>query len=66
MLAEPEDAGLLKSGIATDRNDDGSPVASHPAFKPHPIQGWTPDFIPKVLDDAPDFIPHYIPDYTPN
>lgn len=48
ILAEPEDAGLLASGIATERNADGSPAASHPAFKPHPIQGWTPDFIPKV------------------
>ena len=53
ILAEPVDAGLLASGIATERNDDGSPKESHPAFKPHPIQGWTPDFIPKVLEDAP-------------
>ena len=53
VLAEPEAAGLLASGIATERNPDGSPVASHPAFAAHPIQGWTPDFIPKVLDDAP-------------
>ena len=53
VLAEPEDAGLLVSGIPTERNADGSPKASHPAFKPHPIQGWTPDFIPKVLEDAP-------------
>ena len=40
VLAEPEDAGLLASGIATERKEDGAPVASHPAFKPHPIQGW--------------------------
>jgi len=53
VLAEPEAAGLLASGIATERNADGSPKASHPAFAAHPIQGWTPDFIPKVLDDAP-------------
>jgi len=53
VLAEPADAGLIVSGIETERNADGSPVGSHPAFKPHPIQGWTPDFIPKVLDDAP-------------
>ena len=53
MLAEPEAAGLLASGIATERNADGSPASSHPAFAAHPIQGWTPDFIPKVLDDAP-------------
>ena len=53
VLGEPADAGLLKSGIPTERNPDGSPVVSHPAFAPHPIQGWTPDFIPKVLEDSP-------------
>ena len=31
---------------------DGAPAASHPAFEPHPIQGWTPDFIPDVLQEA--------------
>jgi len=52
ILAEPGAAGLLASGIATERNDDGSPKESHPAFSAHPIQGWTPDFIPKVLEDG--------------
>jgi len=52
VLAEPAAAGLLASGIATERNPDGSPAGSHPAFAPHPIQGWTPDFIPKVLEDG--------------
>ena len=33
---------------------DGSPAAAHPAFKPHPMQGWTPDFIPKLTGDAVD------------
>eukprot|EP00538_Stauroneis_constricta_P008913 CAMPEP_0119563468 /NCGR_PEP_ID=MMETSP1352-20130426/23511_1 /TAXON_ID=265584 /ORGANISM="Stauroneis constricta, Strain CCMP1120" /LENGTH=390 /DNA_ID=CAMNT_0007612069 /DNA_START=65 /DNA_END=1237 /DNA_ORIENTATION=- len=50
VLAEPEAANLLASGIATERNDDGSPNGSHPAFSAHPIQGWTPDFIPLVLE----------------
>ena len=31
---------------------DGSPAAPHPTFKPHPMQGWTPDFIPKLTADA--------------
>ena len=53
ILGEPEPAGLLKSGTEQTRNADGSPAESHPAFAPHPIQGWTPDFIPKVLEDAP-------------
>jgi cysteine synthase A len=54
ILAEPEDAGLLKSGTPTERNADFSPVGTHPAFAPHPIQGWTPDFIPYVLESAPE------------
>jgi cysteine synthase A len=40
LLAEPEDAALLASGIKTDKKSDNSPATSHPAFKPHPIQGW--------------------------
>jgi len=52
VLCEPEAAGLLVSGIEQERNADGSPASSHPAFTPHPIQGWTPDFIPKVLADS--------------
>ena len=34
------------------RDRTGAPKGSHPAFAAHPIQGWTPDFIPKVLEDA--------------
>merc|ERR1711935_999145 len=50
VLAEPGAAALVDSGIPTERNADGSPNGSHPAFKSHPIQGWTPDFIPLVLE----------------
>ena len=51
-VCEPADAQLLVSGIAQSRHPDGAPAAPHPAFKPHPMQGWTPDFIPKLTDDA--------------
>jgi cysteine synthase len=54
VLAEPGAAALLDSGIKTERNPDGSPNGSHPAFSPHPIQGWTPDFIPLVLEKGMD------------
>jgi cysteine synthase len=54
IVCEPQDAPLLESGIAQSRNEDGSPAAAHPAFKPHPMQGWTPDFIPKLTEDAID------------
>jgi cysteine synthase len=52
IVCEPEDAQLLASGIVQSRNSDGTPAAAHPTFKPHPMQGWTPDFVPKLTDDA--------------
>ena len=54
ILTEPANAALITSGIAQERKADGAPAVSHPAFEPHPIQGWTPDFIPLVLQEALD------------
>lgn len=52
IVCEPEVAGLLSGGIEQKRNADGSPAESHPSFSPHPMQGWTPDFIPKLAGDS--------------
>jgi len=54
IVCEPEDAQLLGSGIEQSRKPDGTPAAPHPSFKSHPMQGWTPDFIPKLTGDAID------------
>ena len=54
VLSEPANAQLVGSGTAQVRASDGSPAASHPGFEPHPIQGWTPDFIPLVLQECID------------
>jgi cysteine synthase A len=54
VLSEPSIAPLLGSGVPQPRGADHSPAGSHPAFTPHPIQGWTPDFIPHVLQEAVD------------
>jgi len=54
VVCEPDEAPLLSSGAAQERKPDGSPAGAHPAFKPHPMQGWTPDFIPKLTGDAVD------------
>jgi cysteine synthase A len=54
VVCEPADAPLLVSGTGQARHEDGSPSGPHPAFKPHPMQGWTPDFIPKLTADAVD------------
>ena len=54
IISEPENAQLIKSLKKQNRNSDGSPSSSHEAWNPHPIQGWTPDFIPLVLQESID------------
>ena len=52
VVCEPADAPMLTSGEKQERNADGSPSAPNPAWKPHPMQGWSPDFVPKLTEDA--------------
>jgi cysteine synthase A len=52
VVCEPADAALIASGEAQAYNPDGTPAAGHPAWKPHPLQGWTPDFIGKLTGDV--------------
>ena len=54
ILSEPANSQLIGSGIVQERGAADAPAVSHSAFEPHPIQGWTPDFIPFVLQEAID------------
>ncbi len=54
ILSEPANARILGSGIAQERGEGNAPAVSHSAWEPHPVQGWTPDFIPHVLQEAVD------------
>lgn len=54
ILTEPANAAIVSSGYVNSRNEDHQPTESHPSFEPHPVQGWTPDFIPFVLQEAID------------
>lgn len=54
VLAEPADAPMVTSHTHQQQHADGSPASRHPSWKPHPIQGWSPDFIPKLTGDAVD------------
>ena len=49
IVCEPDNAPLLGSGIAQGGG-------SHPMFRPHLMQGWTPDFISKLTGDASDLV----------
>jgi len=52
VVAEPETAPMLTNHTDQPRNPDGSPSARNASWKPHPFQGWSPDFIPKITGDA--------------
>ncbi len=52
VVAEPDNAQVLGSGIPQPRNADGEPSRSHPHFRPHLMQGWSPDFISRLTEDA--------------
>ena len=52
VVCEPADAAMLSDGSPQERYADGSAVKSHAAWKPHPLQGWSPDFVPKLTADV--------------
>merc|ERR1712048_847271 len=62
ILSEPKAAPLVTSGEPQPRKEVlgvyGAPASGHPAWTAHPIQGWTPNFIPKVCEDGLDLKLH--------
>jgi cysteine synthase A len=52
VVCEPDNSQTLGSGIPQPHASDGSLAGSHPNFRPHLMQGWSPDFIPKLVEDA--------------
>jgi cysteine synthase A len=52
VVCEPDNVPILSSGIPQERNSSGGPAVSHPMFRPHLVQGWSPDWIPKLTEDA--------------
>ncbi len=63
IVCEPDNSAMLASGIAQARHGDGSHSASHPSFRPHLMQGWTPDFIPRLAEQviAANHIDGFVP-----
>jgi len=54
VVCEPDNSPLLGSGVPQPRAADGASNGSHPSFRPHLMQGWTPDFIAKLAEEARD------------
>jgi cysteine synthase A len=60
-VCEPDNSPLLGSGIAQPRRPDGALADSHPMFRPHVMQGWAPDFIAKLTEDAMALVDRVVP-----
>jgi cysteine synthase len=52
VATEPDNSPMLASGFVQPFDGSGDPAASHPSFRPHLMQGWSPDFIPKLANDV--------------
>jgi cysteine synthase A len=63
VATEPDNSPLLSTGFVQDFNADGSAAASHPGFRPHLMQGWTPDFISALANEALE--KNYIDQFQP-
>jgi len=52
IVCEPDNAAMLASGIAQAKNDEDSHSANHPRSRPHLMQGWSPNFIPRLAEQV--------------
>ena len=52
VAAEPDNSPILSSGVAQPRDASGRPTESHPHFRPHLMQGWSPDFVSRLTEMA--------------
>jgi cysteine synthase A len=52
IAAEPDNSPVLGSGVPQPRDAQGQPNGSHPYFRPHLMQGWSPDFVARLTEDA--------------
>jgi cysteine synthase len=56
VVCEPDNSQVYGSGRRLPWPDDGIPRISHPKARSHPMQGWAPDFIPKLAEDARELV----------
>jgi cysteine synthase A len=61
VVCEPDNSQVYASNIPLPWPADGIPRQSHPRARAHPMQGWAPDFIPKLAADARVFVDEIVP-----
>ena len=61
IVCEPDNSQVYASAIRLPWPADGVPRQGHPEFSPHPVQGWAPDFVPKLAEDARKLVDEIVP-----
>jgi cysteine synthase len=61
VVCEPDNSQTYASLTRMPWPADGVPKTSHPLFRPHPVQGWAPDFVPKLAEDAREHVDQVVP-----
>jgi len=61
VAVEPDNSPVFASGVKQPWPADGLPSQSHPMARPHPIQGISTDFIPKLVEDARRHVDRIVP-----
>lgn len=54
VVTEPDTAPIIQSDVGSTYDADGIPHESHPFFRAHLFQGWTPDAITPIVQSAKD------------
>src|SRR5215471_1700921 len=61
IVCEPDNSQTYAKAPRIPWPADGVPKQSHPLFRPHPVQGWAPDFVPKLAEDAREYVDQIVP-----
>jgi cysteine synthase A len=61
VVCEPDNSQTYASLPRMPWPADGVPKTSHPLFRQHPVQGWAPDFVPKLAEDAREHVDQIVP-----
>jgi cysteine synthase A len=61
VVCEPDNSQTYASTTRLPWPEDGVPKESHPLFRPHPVQGWAPDFVPPLAEDARAYVDQIVP-----
>jgi cysteine synthase A len=61
VVCEPDNSQVYGSRRTLPWPADGIPRVSHPKARAHPMQGWAPDFIPKLAEEARAHVDEIVP-----